>query len=112
MILKKLVRLIGWLIAATSGIFLLYELYNLAMRSSIVVLFAGPNIVQTLVILFFAIGLVLSTQNQILGGVITTLTPLIYMVILSIAAGRIVTPIFILLMLIGGIFLLFTAEQE
>jgi len=112
MVLRKTVRLFGWMITVPSLLYLSYNLYNLVMRGSFGALFAYPTVMLTVTVSLVFLGLILSTQSQVLGGLFCFLSPLLYLIIASIIAKQIVLPTLILILFIGTCFLLFTAENQ
>lgn len=112
MVLRKTVRLFGWMITIPSLLYISYNLYNLAGRSSVGALFTYPTVMLTITAFLVFLGLIISTQAQVIGSAICFLSPLLYLIIASILAKQIVLPTLILILFIGTCFLLFTAENE
>ena len=112
MLLKKMTRLFGFIIGAPFVLFLLYQLSQ-TFPSNLSEYFLNiSKFLKLLFIVIFILGYFISLVKEILGGLMTFLTPLSYIVLESIDAGAIRFTSFTIIMIVAGAFLLFTAEKE
>ena len=112
MLLKKMTRLFGFIIGAP---FVLFLLYNISQKFPLNLNEYFLNVSEFLKLLFiliFILGYFVSIKKEIIGGVMTFLSPISYITLESINAGTIRLTSITIIMVVAGTFLLFTAEKE
>jgi len=112
MLLKKITRLVGFVIGAPFVLFLLYEAFLIFPFIFADYVFNIFKFLKMLCIITFILGYFISFKKQILGGFMTFLTPIAFIALESIDASAIKLTSFTIIMVAAGTFLLFTAEKE
>lgn len=112
MILKKVTRLIGFIIGAPFVLFLVYEISHIFPFNLTEYVFNLFEFLETICVIIFILGYFISFVKQILGGLMTFLSPVTFIALESIDSGAIRVVSFTIIMVVSGTFLLFTAEKE
>ena len=110
MVARKTVRFVGFLIAVPLALILLFQFRNMIGADLRVMASNWIRISQVVCMFLFILSVGLSLQFEVAGGLVAFLSPLTYIILESILHGRLTTPIVPMFMLMGGAFLLMTAD--
>ncbi|MCD4753937.1 MAG: hypothetical protein K8R40_12770 [Anaerolineaceae bacterium] len=112
MLLKKITRLVGFIIGAPFVLFLLFEVIKIFPFDFADSVFNIFEFLEMLCVIIFILGYFISLKNEIMGGFMAFLTPIAFMALESIDAGAMRLTSSAIIMVVAGAFLLFTAEKE
>lgn len=113
MVAKQTTRFIGYIICIPMALLILWQ-YRHMVGADFAALFNNiPKLVNDLLFFMFIIGVGMSFNMQVIGGILVFLSPFTLFVIDIVKAGHIVTPsAAATIMLSGSAFLLLTAEKN
>jgi len=113
MVAKQTTRFIGYIICIPMSLLILWQ-YRTMVGADFAALFTNiPVLINDLLFFMFIIGVGISFNAQIVGGIMVFLSPFILFILDSVNAGHIVMPSSAAtIMLAGSAFLLLTAERN
>ena len=113
MVAKQTTRFIGYIICIPMSLLILWQ-YRYMVGADFTALFNNiPQLINDMLYFLFIIGVFLSFNAQIVGGLLVFLSPLSLFIIDCVNAGRFVMPnAAATIMLAGSAFLMLTAERN
>ena len=112
MLLKKVVRLFGFIIGAPFVVILIIGLWDTFTSGFTFASLSLTDLLEIICSLAFIFGYLISFSDQIIGGIMVFLSPLTQIGIASIKTASFQFTTTTILMLVAATFLLFTAEKE
>lgn len=113
MVAKQTTRFIGYIICIPMSLLILWQYRHMVGADFAALLNNIPQLVNDLLFFMFIIGVGMSFNMQIVGGVLVFLSPLSLFIIDIVRAGHFVTPsAAATIMLSGSAFLMLTAERS
>ena len=113
MVARQTTRFIGYIICIPMGLLILFQYRNM-VGADFTALFSNiPRLIEILLYFMFILGVGISFNFEVLGGLIVFLSPFILLIIDWINAGRFLMPgPDLVVMLAGSAFLLLTAQRN